>query len=151
MTQEKSIHNVLAHSYLAYFIFSMFGLFADTFIGFSFAVPFAETLALGCFVLGTVLIFWAQATSGRAIRQTDPCANPYFRCGPYRFMRNPTHLGIVLLVMGYTLVSGAILFFLTTTIGYLISNVFFKEYESILYTTYGDQYDEYKKKTPKVF
>ncbi len=65
-------------------------------------------------------------------------------------MRNPTHTGILLLVTGYTAVSGSVIFLAVTLIGYLISNMFFKKYEALLHAEYGTEYAEYKNTTPKI-
>ncbi len=150
MSKEKKdlIHNILAHSYLSYFVFSMVGLFIDTFTNFEVKMRFAQPIALVCFITGTVLIFWAQNTSRNALKNKT---GVYFYSGPYRFLRNPTHLGMVILVTGYTLVSGSIFFLIITTVGYMFSNIFFKKYEKILTDTYGDEYDQYKNKVPKIF
>lgn len=148
MQRSDSVHFTLARSYLAYYLCSIVGLFADTFIGFTFDIPGASRLAITFFMIGTVLMVWAQYTSHRF--RNSPDKGPYFLHGPYRFVRNPTHLGIVLLVSGYTLVSGSLVFFLVTTVGYLISNIFFKKYEAILDRTYGDEYKNYQARTPRI-
>ena len=145
--KNQSIHTTLAHSYLTYFIGSIVGLFADTLLGFDVALPYAPTIAVVCFVLGAVLILWAQYTSRHAKQEGK---NPYFLCGPYRYMRNPTHLGMVVLVLGYTTVSGSIIFCAITIIGYLVSNIFFHRYESLLKETYDGTYEDYQKKVPKI-
>jgi protein-S-isoprenylcysteine O-methyltransferase Ste14 len=145
MTQSPSIHLTLAHSYLAYFVFSLLGLFADTFFSFGLPLYHGQWIALSCFALGPLLIWWAQKTSG------NKKENPYFQRGPYRLMRNPTHIGILILVAGYTAISGSIVFLAVTVLGYVISNIFFKKYESLLHTKYGTQYGDYKKSVPKIF
>ena len=144
-----SIHDTLARSYLVYFTLSIIGLFVDTFIGFEVTVASSQYIAVVCFIIGTALIMWAQYTSRH--RPKGKPEDPYFFRGPYRYMRNPTHLGILILVTGYTAVSGSIVFFFVTVIGYLISNVFFGRYEAILDRTYGDDYKEYQAKVPKIF
>jgi protein-S-isoprenylcysteine O-methyltransferase Ste14 len=144
-SKKPTIHIVLARSYLAYFVFSLLGLFADTFIGFTTPSEYGNWIAIGCFVIGSLLIWWAQATSS-AVSE-----HPYFERGPYRYMRNPTHIGIMLLVAGYTAVSGSVVFLLVTLVGYLISNKFFKKYESLLHDEYGAEYKNYKKEVPKIF
>jgi protein-S-isoprenylcysteine O-methyltransferase Ste14 len=65
-------------------------------------------------------------------------------------MRNPTQIGILILVTGYTAVSGSIVFLTATLLGYLVSNVFFKKYESILHREYGAEYTQYKDNVPKI-
>lgn len=148
MQQSESIHFTLARSYLAYYLCSIVGLFADTFINFTFDIPGAARLAIIFFVIGTLCILWAQLTSHRF--RNIPEKGPYFLHGPYRFIRNPTHLGIVLLVSGYTLVSSSLVFFAITVLGYLVSNIFFKKYEAILDRTYGEDYKNYQASTPRI-
>lgn len=148
MSPQPSIHTTLAHSYLTYFVCSMVGLFGDTLLGFDIAVVHAPTIAITCFVFGAVLIGWAQYTSRHT--STDQ-TKPYFLRGPYRYMRNPTHLGMVILVLGYTVVSGSVIFCAVTLIGYLISNIFFKKYEKLVVASYDGTYADYQSNVPKIF
>ncbi len=145
METKSSIHLTLAHSYLSYFIFSVVGLLADSFFSFEAPLPHGQWIAIVCFILGPMLIWWAQYTS--AVKSDKP----YFERGPYCLMRNPTHIGIMILVAGYTAISGSIIFLAVTIVGYLVSNVFFKKYESLLHIKYGDLYKKYKAKVPKIF
>ena len=148
---HPSIHTTLAHSYLVYFVCSVVGLFADTLIGFDVTMRFGPQIAIICFGAGALLIAWAQYTSRYyAKHEGDSPSSPYFFHGPYRYMRNPTHLGMVILVTGYTVVSGSIVFFVLTLIGYLVSNIFFHTYEAILTRTYDGEYKNYQSKVPKI-
>ncbi len=149
MKRHESIHIVLAKSYLVHFVCSMLGLFADYFLGFEMNVPYALYIAITFFIIGPILIFWAQYTS-RYVEQTHGYGKKYFHFGPYRYMRNPTHLGLLILVAGYTLVSGSLMLFLSTLIGYLVSNIFFKKYESILATTADGEYKTYRSSVQKI-
>ncbi|MDB5188839.1 MAG: hypothetical protein JWM92_437 [Candidatus Nomurabacteria bacterium] len=141
---SPSIHLALAHSYLAYLVFSLLGLWADTFISIEKSISYGDSIMIALFGIGSLLIWWAQYTSSV---KSD---TPYFERGPYRYVRNPTHIGILLLVAGYTAVSGSVIFLLITLVGYLVSNKFFKKYESILHREYGTQYTEYKDSVPKI-
>jgi protein-S-isoprenylcysteine O-methyltransferase Ste14 len=143
-THKKSLHITLAQSYLANFIFSLLGLFADNFFSIGTPLDSGQWIALACFIIGPVIIFWAQGTSSG----NNPI--PYFQRGPYKWMRNPTQIGILILVTGYTAVSGSIVFLTATLLGYLVSNVFFKKYESILHREYGAEYTQYKDNVPKI-
>jgi protein-S-isoprenylcysteine O-methyltransferase Ste14 len=143
-----SIHTTLARSYLIYFICSIVGLFADMVVRFTIVLPYAHTIAIACFGLGALLIAWAQYTSRHAKQHQG---RPYFLRGPYTLMRNPTHLGMVILVLGYTVVSGSVIFCAVTLVGYLISNVLFRRYESQLKSTYDGAYEDYQSKVPKIF
>lgn len=148
MEPKHAVHTTLAKSYLVYFVASLMGLFADMFISFPLDVPFAKTIAIIFFGLGPLIILWAQYTSGR-FQKENPTL-PYFHHGPYRFVRNPTHLGLLILVTGYTLISGSMVFFGVTLIGFLISNILFSKYEKILHESHGDKYKDYKATTPKI-
>lgn len=141
---KQSLQIALAHSYAAYFIFSLVGLCADTFFSIGVPTPHGQWFALAGFAIGPLLIWWAQATSAAQ----NPV--PYFERGPYRFMRNPTQIGVLILIGGYAAVSGSIAFLCAAIIGYFISNIFFKKYESILHQEYGEQYKQYKTSVPKV-
>lgn len=140
---KKKIHNILAHSYLVYFIFSLIGLFADTVFHFDIDIPFSNLLAVIFFGAGPLLILWAQYTSHKH--------SPYFNHGPYRFLRNPTHLGLLILVTGFSLINTSVIFFGITLIGYILSSYFFQKYEHALHEIHTNEYEEYKKKTYKIF
>lgn len=117
-------------------------------MGINTVIAHATTIAIICFGVGPMLIWWAQATS--RISKATPEKGPYFKRGPYQFLRNPTHLGLVILVAGYTVVSGSVIFLAITLIGYIISNHFFAQYEKVLHMIYGDTYSTYKKNVPKI-
>jgi protein-S-isoprenylcysteine O-methyltransferase Ste14 len=135
----------LAKSYAIYFIFSLLGLFASTIFPLGEPTPHGQWVALLCFAVGPIIIWWAQTTSAAQ------SATPYFERGPYRYLRNPTQIGILILVGGYAAVSGSIVFLLASIIGYFISDIFFfKKYEAILHAQYGEQYKQYKSTVPKV-
>lgn len=150
MSIATKIQTTLAHSYLAYYLFSILGLLADSLIGFDVAVPFARTIAIICFAIGPILIIWAQNTSDRRKKKGDDKQHAYFKYGPYRYMRNPTHLGLVILVAGYAVISGSIIFLAITVLGYVVSNMLFKKYESFIVEEYGDHYEQYKSDVPKI-
>jgi protein-S-isoprenylcysteine O-methyltransferase Ste14 len=147
MPELPQLHRTLAHLYLVYFLASMVGLFADAFFSFPVSSAAATPIAMACFGGGPLLIAWAQYTSSHFKKAAD--GDAYYYHGPYRYLRNPTHLGLLILVTGYTLVSGSLIFFTITVIGYLISNILFKKYESILERT-GNDYEAYRSKVQKV-
>lgn len=148
MKQGLTIHETLATSYIVYFLASLVGLLVDIFIFAPFDIPYAHTIAIICFGLGPLIILWAQSTSWKFLQQSS--MSMYFKYGPYRFVRNPTHLGLLILVTGYTLISGSLIFFLTTFIGFLVSNIFFTKYERLNEQTYGEHYRAYQSRTPKI-
>ncbi len=148
--KKSSVHVVLAQSYLTYFLLCSFGLFLETFFPLTIPVPQSVNLAVICFAVGPLLILWAQITSHRyhlARKETDQVR---FDFGPYRFLRNPTHLGLLILVGGYTLVTQAAMLFVVTGVAYIVSNIFFRKYEILLENTHGDTYKTYKSSVRKI-
>ncbi len=141
---EPSLQIALARSYAVYFVFSVIGLFADTIYPIGTPTPHGQWVAILCFIVGPLIIWWAQATS------SEQSTVPYFERGPYRYLRNPTQIGILILVGGYAAVSGSMVFLCASIIGYFISDIFFKRYEAILHRHYGQQYAQYKDNVPKI-
>ncbi len=148
--KTPSVHVVLAKSYLTYFLLCSFGLFFDIFFPVTVYVPKPTFLAIVCFTIGPLLILWAQYTSHKFEIIKKQTGELKFNKGPYKFLRNPTQLGLVILVGGYTLVTQAGTLFIATGLAYIISNVFFRKHESILESKYGQPYQEYKSSVPKV-
>lgn len=147
---KTSVHVVLAQSYLTYFLLCSFGLFLDVFFPVTIHVPKSVAFATTCFAIGPLLILWAQYTSHRFEIIKKQTGQPQFNRGPYKYLRNPTQLGLLILVAGYTLVTGAATLFIATGVAYIVSNVFFKKHEAILESKYGEPYQEYKSSVRKI-
>lgn len=148
--RTPSVHRVLATSYLNYFILCSFGLFLGIFFPLHFSVPHAMLFGSICFGAGPLLMIWAQYTSHRFEMIKQKTGELHFNRGPYRYLRNPTQLGLVILVLGYACVTGTAILFVTTGVAYIISNFFFKKHEAILESRYGDAYTTYKTSVKKI-
>jgi protein-S-isoprenylcysteine O-methyltransferase Ste14 len=146
--QNETYHEILAKSYLVYFIFSAIALFIDSRLNIRFSFPLQSPLAVVCLAVGPLLILWAQLTSLKTVQGKQRLL--YFGKGPYKYMRNPTQLGILILIAGYTLVSGSLVFFGVSVIAYFVSNRYFKEYEQALKQDFGEHYEQYEEKVSKV-
>jgi protein-S-isoprenylcysteine O-methyltransferase Ste14 len=73
-----------------------------------FAAPgpaFMQGLGAVMLFCGTVLALWSARTLGRSLTPgTEPLAGARLvTTGPYRYVRHPIYLGLVLLCTGYTL------------------------------------------------
>jgi protein-S-isoprenylcysteine O-methyltransferase Ste14 len=147
---NKSVHRTLAKSYLVYFILCSLGLFLGVFFPMQFFIPHSQTFAVIGFILGPVLIIWAQTTSHRFELTKQQTGTLVFNRGPYRFLRNPTQFGLVMLVAGYAFASHTAILFVITALAYVISNVFFRKHEQILESRYGEPYKSYKSSVPKI-
>ncbi len=150
MERFRSVHRALAQSYLSYYLFSVIGLFADVLYPVRLFAPEHSYLAIVFFVLGPLLIVWAQYTSFLFEKRKQETGHPQFKRGPYRFIRNPTQMGLLLLVTGYALATGAVMLFVATVLAYLCSNIFFYKHEHILEERYGSEYQTYKQEVKKI-
>jgi protein-S-isoprenylcysteine O-methyltransferase Ste14 len=145
--KEGSIHHILAHSYLTYFIALIVGLWLD----FKFPVRFLPktlTSPLGLLVLflSSLLILWAQRTSSYIRTKKEPMTAVDFRRGPYRFSRRPTNLGLIALVIGFGIMINSIFVIMATFLAIIITHyVFLHKEERKLEENYGELYTEYKK------
>lgn len=147
VSATETYHEILAKSYIVYFIFSMIALFIDSRLQLHFHEPFLIPIAIVCFAVGPLLILWAQLTSLKTIQTKH--FHLYFGKGPYKYMRNPTQLGILILIIGYVLISASLIFLLISIIAYIVSNVYFRKYEQALEKSHTD-YVAYKGSVKKV-
>lgn len=148
---NETYHAILAKSYIAFFMAATVGLFVETFIPLHITIPYKLTIAIICFGVGPLLIMWAQYTSRHtADRKTNEMLRRYFYNGPYKYMRNPTQLGLIILILGYAVINSSFMLFVVTYIAYLISNYYFRKYENALKKEFGDHYAEYQARVKKV-
>ena len=146
---RQRVHTVLAHSY----VFYLFAFLAGLFLDFIFPVKFFKQPALsilggGLIILATFLIFWAQKASRdfKKEKKSNLLTKKIFCRGPYRFTRGPTHLGLLLLILGFGLFVNAFFIVVFALVSFIVTKlVFLKKEEMILGEKYGDPYLEYKK------
>ncbi|HSE56829.1 MAG TPA: methyltransferase [Candidatus Paceibacterota bacterium] len=145
--QPQTVHEVLARSYLWFLILCSAGLFFDLFFPLYISLPHAQTLGTILLVGAPVLILWAQSASYRFAQERERRASvteAMFMYGPYKFLRNPTHIGLTLLIWGYAFVTSSELLFITTLAATLISNWYFRKHEVLLEEKYGEPYRRYR-------
>ncbi len=151
--ESKTVHEVLARSYLSFFVFCTIGIFFDLFFPLNFFVPSLWIPAVSCLVVGPAIIAWAQYSShhfAKDLLKGKKLTVDSFMNGPYQFVRNPTQIGLVILVLGYSLITSSAMLFAATLIAVLISNYYFRTHEKILEDKYGEPYKQYKKAVPLI-
>lgn len=143
---KRTVHHVLAHSYSLYFFLFILGVFLD--IVFPIRIFKNPTLISSGFflmILSSILILWAQKTS-RNLRKVESVTKEHFCRGPYCYTRNPTHFGLLVLMLGFGIMANALFIVSFTIIYALVAKfVFIKKEELILVNKYGDPYIEYRK------
>ncbi len=146
---SSKVHHILAHSYAFYFIAFLAGLFLDALFPIKiFASAGSAPLGFALLILASLLIFWAQKTSHRLGKDTqkEAMTKETFCRGPYCYTRSPTHWGLLLLMLGFGMISNSFFIVIFTLVAFLITRfVFVKKMEKHLVDKYGAPYVEYKK------
>jgi protein-S-isoprenylcysteine O-methyltransferase Ste14 len=107
-----------------------------------------QIVGLFLIILGSMLIFWAQKSSKPNNSQiTKPIDDSYFTRGPYKYNRNPTHVGLTTMTYGLAFMVNSLATVIFVFLAYVITKVFFitKE-EKLLEKRYGEIYLKYKRK-----
>ena len=147
--KNGAVHQLLAHSYLFYLLMMVVGLFVDMAWPVE-VVPsdFTGPIGFGLLVLGSALIYWAQKTSANFAKNRRSKGAIYaedFKHGPYMWSRNPTHIGLLLILVGFGFSENSLFLMLTPLLSFLVTYyVFIKREESILVERYKDEYLKYK-------
>jgi len=147
--RDGMVHFVLSHSYMIFFGAIILGAIFHTifniriFSGLVF--PYIGAVMI---VLGSALIYWAQSTSGCVQKEKgDNRTEADFERGPYKYSRNPTHIGLSMMTLGLGLILNSLFTILFLIIASIITkSVFLKEEEKLLEKKYGQAYCDYKKK-----
>lgn len=143
--KHRTVHHVLARSYIFYFLVLIVGIFLD----FKYPIKIFENNEVAPFgmiviLFATILIFWAQHTSRNLER--EKLTKESFCKGPYCYTRTPTHFGLLLLIMGFGIAINAFFVFIFTLFSFIFTRlIFVRNEEKLLVEKYGEPYKEYKK------
>jgi len=147
--RKETVHFVLLHSYLIFLIVIVLGVFLDiTFKIKIFSDDIYQYIGFGMLFVSSVIIYWAQSTSSNYQERVHKKeGRSHFEFGPYQYLRSPTHFGLFVLTLGFSLIINSLFGVVLTIIAYVITKLFFlKKEEKILENKYGEVYREYKKK-----
>lgn len=143
-----NIHALLFHSYFIYLVAVILGVLFDVvvpskiFVGVKY-----QYLGIILIVLGSILAYWAQKTSGNYKEEIAKLKNKsFFNRGPYRYIRNPTHLGLLFMTLGLGVLIESLFSVVFTVIAHTVTKIFFtRKQDKILEIKYGQIYKDYKK------
>lgn len=93
-------------------------------------------------VFGLFIIIWGYYTLG--IQQTHGLKGELVIDGPYKYSRNPQYLGIIILILGTTLIFNSLLFLLNGILGIICFLILPLAEEPWLKKQYGEEYERYK-------
>lgn len=144
-----AVHFVLSHSYIMFLVAIVVGIILQMVIPITlFGNGISSYVGLGMIILGSMLIYWAQSSSHQSeARMRKEGTSRVFDHGPYKYSRNPTHIGLSVMTIGLGVVLNSFFIFILLIIASLISKfIFLKKEEAILEVKYGEPYREYKRK-----
>lgn len=147
--KNGTIHFLLAHSYVIFLFIIILGVIFDTFFKYKiFSNNIFQYIGFFMLLVSSIIIFWAQKVSlNYKDRKKKNDSMTYFEHGPYQYLRNPTHLSVFIMTLGFGLIINSFFSVIFAIIAYLITKIFFlKREEKILEKKYGEVYLEYKKK-----
>jgi len=148
--QDKStVHYILLHSYLMFLVAVIFGVILDTiFREKIFSNEIYQNIGFFMMIIGPMFIYWAQRTSKNYKQKAKRKElKNTFGLGPYKYLRSPTHFGLFIMTLGFSLVINSLFGVILTIFAHIVTKVFFlKKEEVILERKYGEIYTEYKKR-----
>ena len=147
--RQGMVHFVLLHSYLIFLIAVVLGVFFDSIFKIQiFTNSSYQKTGFVMMVISSGIIYWAQSSSSNfKDRKTKKAPQSMFEFGPYKYLRSPTHFGLFVLTLGFSLIINSLFSVIFTLIAYAITKLFFlKKEEQLLELKYGEIYSDYKKK-----
>jgi protein-S-isoprenylcysteine O-methyltransferase Ste14 len=146
--KDGMVHLILSHSYTVFLMAVVLGLILDVFIPFNiFNNYIYQYGGIILIILGSFLIYWAQSSSNHT-KEDEKAGKPRnFEAGPYKYSRNPTHIGLSIMTIGLAFLLNSVFSIILTVIASLVTkNIFLKKEEAVLEQKYGQPYLDYKKK-----
>jgi protein-S-isoprenylcysteine O-methyltransferase Ste14 len=142
------IHFILSHSYIVFLIAIVFGAILHIIYNFNvFSNPTYQYIGLIMIAIGSFLVYWSQSTSRYIKENTEQGIAYNFERGPYKYSRNPTHIGVTIMTLGLGLIVNSLFIIIFVIIAYVVTGlIFLKEEEKLLEKKYGQKYLDYKNK-----
>ncbi len=146
--EDGMIHLILSHSYTVFLFAVVLGVIFDIIFPIEFFEGYLyQYIGFIMIILGSGLIYWAQSTSSSTRREMDKKKTErQFDCGPYKYSRNPTSIGLTIMTLGLAFLINSLFSVIFVIIASFIKIIFIKKEEDILEKKYGQAYCDYKKK-----
>lgn len=150
---HNAVQFVLAHSYFIFLFAVILGAFLDPLIKDKiFSNDIYQIVGFSMLVFSSIIIYWAQKTSScsnykKRLMENNSSPYFYFKFGPYKYLRSPTHFGLFIMALGFSLIINSLFGLVLIIIAYFITKFFFlKKEEDLLEIKYGQVYSDYRKK-----
>ncbi len=108
--------------------------------------PSVVNVGLALILLATGIIFWAAASARKLVRDMALSASvEVFKTGAYGYTRNPTYLGLFLLIIGFGFLANSLPIIIAAIIAFIfIRFTTLKKEEQALEDKFGEVYRQYK-------
>jgi len=147
--KPMNIHLILSRSYAVYFFAFILGLIFDTVIYPRLGGQNLQMIGCIIIVLSTFLMYWAQTVNKRVYYLPDGTKD--FSRGPYKYSRNPTQLGLFMMVVGAGLIMNSYSVVITGIIALIFSVlVVIPEEESRHIKKHDGAYLQYMKRVRRI-
>jgi len=146
---KHTVHFVLVQSYLVFLLAILIGVFFDTLLkGKLFSNDIYKYIGFLMLIISSLVIFWAQNTShDYKNKKLKDESMSHFEHGPYKYLRNPTHLSVFIMTLGFGLIINSFFSIIFATVAYVLTKILFlRKEEKMLEKKYGETYVGYKKK-----
>jgi protein-S-isoprenylcysteine O-methyltransferase Ste14 len=142
------VHFILSNTYIMFLVAVVLGAIFDMIFHVRiFTGMVYSYIGFVLIILGSLLIYWAQATSNVTSKDMQTKGIRDFDRGPYKYSRNPSYLGLIITILGLAFVVNSLSILVFLIIACVVVNfVFLREEEVILEERYGQAYLDYKKK-----
>jgi len=148
--KDGMVHLILSHSYVVFLYAVILGAIFHTVFNFHiFQGDAYQYIGFVMIILGSILIYWAQSASASTAKTnlTGDKTERDFEGGPYKYSRNPTHIGMTIMTLGLGLIVNSFFIFLFIIIASIVTKfIFLKKEELFLEKKYGAPYIAYKNK-----
>lgn len=116
--------------------------------------PIIVSAGIISFILGFTLLIWARTTMGKLWGPPGQHDTSYQKKlitnGPFKYLRNPIYLGAFLLFTGLSLSLRSIFFLLPILhLIYFMKQI--RKEEILLTREFGKEYENYRKRVPRLF
>ncbi len=112
-----------------------------------FAGELRFILGIPLFVIGGLLAFWGVVTVG--LKNSLGVKDGFSSSGPYQFTRNPQYLGDCVFFLGLSIIANSHLLWVTHALLALVFIIAPLSEERWLQEHYGENYERYRRDTPR--
>jgi protein-S-isoprenylcysteine O-methyltransferase Ste14 len=149
--KPMNIHLILSRSYSIYFFAFIIALILDVVVNLNLKLggQMLSSIGFALIILSTFLMYWAQTVNKKVYYLPDGSKD--FTRGPYKYSRNPTQLGLFILVLGAGFMMNSYIISISAVVSLFFSAFFvIPEEESRHIRKHGEVYLKYMKKVRRL-